>query len=168
MMKTEDILNSAIQYNLCKPWQNKIKEDTSLENLCHMYFDGDDWSMENDFPDLKILREFKGRSDVYGLHTDFSGSKSNEFQSAYFGNSDVQLSYDGFSVGTVILRHNTKAKITTKDNAIVFINLLDNAEVEIESLGNASVSVFCYGNHNVKSTGNVKVKMSTFNKDERG
>ncbi|WP_426473449.1 hypothetical protein [Chryseobacterium balustinum] len=163
-MKTNNILSLAKKHDLCKPWQEKMKNDSSLENLCKMYFAGDDWSMENDFPNLETLRAFKGKSDVFGIHTDFIGSNVNEFEAAYFGDSDVRLMYDGFSVGKLILRHNTKAKIQTKDNAVLFINLLDNAEVEIECLDKALVNVFCYGNQNLKSIGNVKVQSSTFKK----
>lgn len=163
-MKTNNILSLAKKHALCKPWQEKMKNDSSLKNLCQMYFDGDDWSMENNFPDLNILREFKGKSDVFGLHTDFIGNNKNEFQSAYFGDSNVQLHYNGYSVGKLILRHNTKAKIQASDKARLFINLLDNAEVEIDAKDNSAVTVFCYGNHNVKSIGNVKIKTSTFKK----
>lgn len=161
-MENKIILKSAIKLKLCKEWQEKMKNDSSLENLCKMYFDGDDWSMENNFPDLNILREFKGKSDIFGIHTDFIGSNQNEFEAAYFGDSVVSLLYNNYSVGKLILRHNTKARIQTKDNAKLFINILDNAEVEIEAKDNSSVTVFCYGNHNVKSIGNVKVQNSTF------
>lgn len=163
-MKTTNILTLAKKQDLCKEYQEKIKNDSSLKNLCHMYFEGDDWSMENDFPDLKVLREFKGKSDVYGLHADYVGNNENELKAAYFGESKVQLSYDKFSVSTLILRHDTKAKIKAKDYSILIVNLLDNAEVEVECLDKASVSIFCYDNHNVKSIGNVKVQTSTFKK----
>lgn len=163
-MKTDNILNLAIKQNLCNEYQEKIKNDSSLENLCKMYFDGDDWSMENDFPSLEVLREFKGKSDIFGLRTDFIGSNKNELQSAYFGNSEVNLMYDGYAVGKLILRHQTKAKIKASGNAKLFINILDNAELEIECTEKASVSIFCYDNHNVKSIGNVKVHLSTFKK----
>lgn len=161
-MKNKDILKSAVKLNLCKEWQEKMKNDSSLENLCKMYFEGDDWAMENDFPNLKILREFKGKSNAFGLYTDVTGMLHNKLQAAFFGSSQVKLTYDKFSVGKVILRHYTKAFIELQDNAIVFVNLLDNAEVEIEAKDNSSVTVFCYGNHNLKSIGNVKVKTSTF------
>ncbi|OBW43484.1 hypothetical protein AB670_00013 [Chryseobacterium sp. MOF25P] len=163
-MENKNIFKSAVKLNLCREWQEKMKNDSSLESLCKMYFAGDDWSMENDFPNLETLRAFKGKSDVFGIHTDFIGSNVNEFEAAYFGDSDVNLNYNKYSVGKLILRHNTKAKIQTKDNAVLFINLLDNAEVEIECLDKALVNVFCYGNQNLKSIGNVKVQSSTFKK----
>jgi len=161
-MKTKNILNLAKKQNLCKDYQEKMKNDSSLESLCEMYFEGDDWSMENDFPDIETLRAFKGKSDIYGLHTDYIGSNKSEFEAAYFGNSIVVLTYDQFSIGKLILRHNTKAKIKASGNAILIINILDNAEVEIECMEKASVTVFQYDSNQVKSTGNVKVHKSTF------
>lgn len=163
-MRTNNILSLAKKQNLCREYQERIKNDSSLENLCEMYFEGDDWSMENDFPDLKVLREFKGKSDIYGLHTDFIGAKANEPKAAYFGESKVELSYDMFSVSTLILRHRTQAKIKATGNAILIINILDDADVEVECTEKAFVSIFCYDNHNVKSIGNVKVQISTFKK----
>ncbi|WP_123857819.1 hypothetical protein [Chryseobacterium nakagawai] len=146
---------------ICK---EKMISDLSVENLCNMFFNEDNWSMENDFPSLEILREFKGQSEQHGLFTDFTGKNVNELQSAYFGSSEVLLGYNMFNVGKVILRHNTKAKIIAKDHAIVIVNLLDNADLEIECYDKASVMVFCYDNHQVKSIGNVKVQTSTFKK----
>ncbi|HAO26741.1 MAG TPA: hypothetical protein DCQ68_01770 [Chryseobacterium indologenes] len=163
-MKLNEVFKKAVRNNLCQEWQGKMKADLSLENLCRMYFDGDDWSMANDFPDIEILRAFKGKSEKYGLCTDFSGKNINNQNCAYFGISKVLLGYNMFSVGKVILRHETKAKIVAKDHAVVIVNLLDNAEVEIECLDKASVFVFCYDNHNVKSVGNVNVQTSTFKK----
>lgn len=161
-MKTNNILSLAKKHNLCKPWQEKMKNDSSLESLCQMYFEGDDWSMENDFPDIETLRAFKGKSDIYGLHTDYIGSNKSEFEAAYFGESKIELSYNSYSVSKLILRHDTKAKIKASGNAILIINILDNAEVEIECMEKASVTVFQYDSKQVKSTGNVKVHKSTF------
>lgn len=49
-METKEILNLAIQKKLCQPWQEKMKNDSSIENLCQMYFDGDDWAIKMTFP----------------------------------------------------------------------------------------------------------------------
>lgn len=161
-METKIIYKNAKKIGMSNSCKHQMSSDLSIENLCKMYFDGDDWSMQNDFPDLETLRAFKGKSDVFGIHTDYIGSNQNELQSAYFGDSKVNLLYDNYNVGKLILRHNSKAKVQAKDNAVLFINLLDNAEVEIEAKDSSSVTVFCYENHNVKSTGNVKVQTSTF------
>ncbi|ASK29722.1 hypothetical protein CEY12_06210 [Chryseobacterium sp. T16E-39] len=163
-METSEILKQAIEKNLCKPWQEKMISDSSVKNLCEMYFMGDDWSMENDFPSLNVLREFKGQSEVYGLFTDYTGMPNNLPKAAFFGNSNVQMTYTDFNVSQLILRHNTKAKVRVVDNAFVIINLLDNAELDIESFDNSRVEVFCYGNQNIKSIGDVRIHKSSFKK----
>ncbi|RKT01107.1 hypothetical protein [Chryseobacterium defluvii] len=165
-MKTKEIFRMAKKIGLSPECKERMSTDLSIKNLCEMFFDGDDWSMENNFPDLSTLRRFKGISDQYGLYTDYKGIKQNEQNSAFFGSSEVSLYYDAFNVSTVIIRHESKVKIKAIGNAIVLVNILDSAELEVESYDNASVRVFCYDNLNVRTIGNVKVQTSNFNKNE--
>lgn len=161
-METKEIYKNAKQIGLSVACKERMSSDLSVENLCSMYFDGDDWSMENDFPKVEVLRLFKGQSEVYGIFTDYVGMPNNLPKAAFFGTSNIQLIYNEFSVSQLIFRHQTKAKIKVSDNAIVIINILDDAEVEIESIGESSVSVFNYGNREIKYTGNVRVHKSSF------
>lgn len=161
-MKLIDIYIQATENGICKEWQEKMKADLSLKNLCEMYFNGDDWSMEKDFPNVDAMRHFRGVTETYGLFTDYVGMPNILPKMAFFGDSDVKLNYDGFSVSQLILRHNTKAKITASDNAIVILNIMDDAEVEIESIANSMVQVFSYGNSNIKYSGDVRITKSSF------
>lgn len=163
-MKLLDIYTQAVDNDLCKPWQEKMRKDLSLKNLCEMYFNGDDWSMEKDFPNLETLRNFKGITDSYGLFTDYKGSLKNYSKSAFFGVSDVIVEFDKFTVSQMIIRHQSKVKITAKDNAIVIINLLDDAELEIESIGNSRIEIYSYGNSNIKYIGDVRIHKTSFKK----
>lgn len=161
-METKEIYKSAKQIGLSASCKERMSSDLSVKNLCEMYFDGDDWSMENDFPKVEILREFKGKSEVFGLFTDFVGMPNNLPKAAFFGSSNIQLIYNEFSVSQLVLRHQTKAKIKASEYAIVVINLLDDAELEIECIENARVEVFSYGNANIKCTGDVRIHKSRF------
>lgn len=163
-MELQEIYKQATENGICKQWQEKMKADLSFKNLCEMYFNGDDWSMEKDFPNVETLRNFKGKTEVHGLFTDYSGMPNIINKMAFFGDSDVKLNYGGFSVSQLILRHSTKAKITASENAIVIINILDNADVEIEAIENSRVEVFSYGNSNIKYTGDVRITKSSFKK----
>lgn len=167
-MELQEIYKQATENNICKEWKEKMKADLSFKNLCEMYFNGDDWSMEKDFPNVETLRNFKGKSEVHGLFTDYDGMPNILSKMAFFGDSDVKLNYEGFAkkqyVSLLILRHNAKAKITASDHAKVIINLLDNSEVEIEAIDNSTVQVFSYGNSNIKYTGDVRITKSSFKK----
>lgn len=154
----KEIALSAKKKGICKEWFSSMLKQGDIRPLCAMYFKGDDWAMENDFPSLETLRKFKGNSDQYGLHTDFVGGLENEQQTALFGDSEAKLNYNEFFAGVLIVRHNSKAKITASGNAFLVINLLDSAFVEIEATENAKVSVYQYGNKsNFIITGNVEI-----------
>lgn len=161
----KEIALSAKKKGICKEWFSSMLKQGDIRPLCAMYFKGDDWAMENDFPSLETLRKFKGNSDQYGLHTDFVGGLENEQQTALFGKSEAKLNYTDFFVGTLIVRHNSKAKITASGHAFLVVNILDNAFVEIEATESAKVSVFQYGNNsNFRITGNVEIKEGKFEK----
>ncbi|WP_213279327.1 hypothetical protein [Chryseobacterium indologenes] len=162
-MNLQEIYTEAKKIGLSRKCDVRMSSDLSIKNLCSMYFDGDDWSMEYDFPKLEILRKFRGKSEVYGIFTDYKGMPNNIAKAAFFGDSNIQMIYNGFSVSQLVLRHSTKAKITAAENAILIINILDNAEVDINCIENAKVKVFQYGGK-IKSTGDVRITKTSFKK----
>ncbi|AZA49750.1 hypothetical protein EG346_16875 [Chryseobacterium carnipullorum] len=163
-METKEIYRIAKQVGMSPDCKERMSSDLSIENLCQMYFDGDDWSMENDFPKVEVLRQFKGKSEVHGLFTDFVGMPNNLPKAAFFGKSNVQMIYNGFSVSQLVIRHETTATIKAAENAIVIINLLDDAELDIDCIETARVDVFSYGRGKIKYTGDVRIHKSSFKK----
>lgn len=166
-METKEILKKAKAKGLCKEWQTDFNKDSSLKHLCEKFFEGSDWALENDFPDLELLRKFP--TDPYGLHTDCKGGAfevSNEKgELAFFGDSEAEINLKGYSVSEIYVRHNSNVKITAYENAYAVVTILDNAFVEIESKDRANVSVYQYGNNsNFRITGNVTVKESKWAK----
>ncbi len=162
-MNLQELYIQAKHIGLSRKCDERMSSDLSVKNLCSMYFDGDDWSMQHDFPKVEVLRQYKGRSEVFGIFTDYVGMPNNLQRAAFFGASDIKIVYNGFSVSQLVLRHNTKAKITAAENAIVIINILDNVELDIECIENARVEVFQYGGK-IKSAGDVRITKTIFKK----
>ena len=52
-----DIIEHAKAQGLCNEWYEQMKAKPTLKNLCEMYFKGDDWAKEHDFPKLKDMRK---------------------------------------------------------------------------------------------------------------
>lgn len=154
-----DVIKSAIEKGLCKPWKEKMHRATMSE-YCQMFFDGSDWAMENDFPSLGLLRKYN-TSSVYGLYTDAKCIKNNIKQIAFFGDSEAVLIYDKHSIGEIYVRHRSYIKITAKDNSILYVTVADNAQVDIQVDGNAIVNVYRYGG---RITGNVTVNERSWKK----
>lgn len=150
---------------ICDEYYQNMITFTNYAQLAAMYFRGSDWSMENDFPRIDILKKHQGGLLPYGMITDGSGTYSNQKYLAVFGDSDLSLKYDAFSVGNIIIRHNSKATIEASGNAFLIINIIDNAEVEINCTDDAKISVFDYGqNTKIKTSGNVKIVPSKWQK----
>lgn len=158
-----DIVAKAKELGICQKWGEEMQSSPKMALYCKMYFDGEDWAMEQDFPTLELLQKYKGQTEEYGLYTDHQGAFENWDKIAFFGKSVVEIDYNCFQVGKVNIRHDSKAKIIAEDNAIVMINILDNAEVEVEAKDNAKIFVYRYGlNTKVQSKGSVLVKDRTF------
>lgn len=161
----KEIAIEAKKYGLCAEWYKTMLAVTTYKQLAEMYFDGDDWSMEKDFPSLSILRKHKEAILPYGLVVDSTEKFENNFRIAFFGNSESEISYSDYAVGNVIVRHQSKVKIKAKGNAKVFVNLIDEARVEIETSENAEVIIYNYGPRtNYHNQGNVLVKKSSWEK----
>lgn len=129
---------------LCEEWTGKMMNATTFKALAEMYFKGDDWSMENNFPTAEVVRKYKGGIEPYGIKVDASGIYENERYIAFLGESKVDLNYQGFSIGQVIVRHLSEVKIVVSGNAKVFINLLDAAKIDVECSGYAKVFIYNY------------------------
>ena len=159
----KEIALEAKKYGLCAEWYKKMLAVTTYKQLAEMYFDGDDWSMEKDFPSLSILRKHKGAILHYGLVVDSTEKFENNFRIVFFGNSETEISYSDYAVGNVIVRHQSKVKIKASGSSKVFVNLIDEARVEIEATENAEVIVYNYGQQtNYSNKGNVIVKRTSW------
>ena len=151
---------------ICDQYYQNMMSFSNYAQLASMYFRGSDWSMENDFPRLDILRKHKGGLITCGMVTDVSETYSNKRYLAVFGDSDVELNYDGFSVSELIIRHQSKARIKASQNAILSINIIDNADIHIDCEDEAQVNVYQYSNDATVTFygGKVKVIKSEFKK----
>ena len=159
----KEITLDGKKYGLCAEWYKKMLSVTTYKQLAEMYFDGDDWSMEKDFPSLSLLRQHKGAILPYGLVVDSTEKFDNNFRIAFFGNSESEIYYSDYAVGNVIVRHQSKVKIKASGSSKVFVNLIDEARVEIEATENAEVIVYNYSeNSKYHIEGNVEVKKSSW------
>lgn len=124
---------------ICREWTEEMHKDGSLKQLCKMWFDGSDWSTENNFPDLSVLKNYRGESDLYGLFTDRKGVVNALPQMAFFGESDVTIKLDKYAVCQIYIRHNSRVKIITDETVIVEVNMYDSAKLEHDDRGNINI-----------------------------
>ena len=126
---------------ICEDWYLQMLQDNNLQKICKMWFAGSDWSIKNNFPDLETLRAFKGKSEKYGLFTDFVGEIFPREQMAFFGESKISMNVVDFDVTQIYLRDNSVLEINADLTSKVEINLLDNSKAII-----SGATVRVYGN----------------------
>jgi len=160
----KEIALEAKKFGLCAEWYKSMLAVTTYQQLAQMYFDGDDWSMEKDFPSIELLRKHSGAIFPYGMIVDSVSEKfENNFRIAFFGNCDSEITYNNYSVGNVIVRHQSKVKIIAKENSKVFVNVMDNAEICVIATQDAEVIIYNYGqNVKYKNEGNVTIKRKSW------
>lgn len=140
---------------LCQAWQDKLKPGVSMERLVKLYIRGIDFCVKNDFPTLEFLRMyFKGRCEPYGAFVDDVFEKRNVPDVILNGNCNAKLTYDGYNVSRVVIRHTSTASVTVYGYAHLTIDVFDDATLNLVVIGTrAKVIVYRYGNSNVNYNG---------------
>jgi len=159
----EQIKRDGQKYNLCRLYQSKLKPDLTVEDLAELYFKGIDFCIMNNYPTVQFMKDnFKGKCEQYGIFVeDRSVNANNLSKVVMIGDCKGQLSYDGFSVSRVFVRHTSETKILVSEYAHVSVDIFDSANVTIVVAGTkAKVLVNIYGEDaNVScSSGLVKVR----------
>ncbi|MFB9120994.1 hypothetical protein ACFFUE_07305 [Bergeyella porcorum] len=156
-MNIETIIEQAKKQGICVEWHKDMQQNPTLENLCEMFFKGDDWAMDNNFPTPEMLRAFP-ETVHHGLFVDASYQGSAPQRIAFFGGSDAVLDSDGYQVSEIYLRQNSRLKITAKGMSKIFITALDNAVIEAKAMQNARIVIFDKRKTNNDALeGNIKV-----------
>lgn len=136
------MIAEAKRQGVCEEWHREMLRKPSVERLCKMYFKGDDWAMEHDFPSAEMLRHFKGQTEAFGLFVDAQEDLPVRPYVALFGKSNVALRYGGYSVSHLIIRHESHAHVQAQGNAIVFVTLMDKATLSPTIEDQATIKIF--------------------------
>lgn len=143
----EQLTLQGVDKGLCSDFQNKIKNSKmSIRYLAKLMKQGIDFCVMYDYPTLEMLRSnFRGKADEYGIFIDGTAHEKNK-DIILNGESKAFLHYDGYTVNSVYVRHDSQASICVSENASVRIDVFDNSYVAISKHGEHSeVSVSVYG-----------------------
>lgn len=162
----EQLKSDGIAKGLCQEWQKKLHPGVSTKRLASLFVRGIDFCVKNDYPTLEFMRDnFKGRCEQYGVFVDGVANNDNMPDVVLNGECKCTLSYYGYSVSRVVVRHSSSAIISVFGSAHVTIDTFDNSTIKLYVSGTKSrVLVNKYGNSKVESTGNgVKVVVKNKN-----
>lgn len=157
----KQLKQDGIDKGLCHLWQSKFKTGTNTETLCKMFITGIDFCICENYPTLEFLRtNFKGICEPFGIFIDDEAVRRvNVPDIVLNGSCKADLSYTGYSVSRIYIRHNSEAVINALDSSIVTIDAFNNSKIRVNTFGNAKVLVNLYGNSDAKALGsNIKIR----------
>ena len=138
------------QTPLCAQWTKAWKDNTNIDGLLDKYIKGIDFCIKNDYPPLDFCRENFDKEDLHGHNIYLDEYVNIDDASSgvwvFLGECEGEITFNGFSVGTIYIRHDSKIKVITKDMSKVFVSLYDESEVETEKLEYSTIKI--YDRHN--------------------
>jgi len=150
---------------LCSDWQGKLNDGAGIKRLSELFIRGIDFCISENFPTLEFLRDnFKGKCEPYGIFIDEEVAEKNCQNVVLNGECHAELTYEGYAVSQVFIRHESKVEIIASGHSFITIDAFDNSFVKITTLSpSASVIVNVYGDAEIKYIGQ-KPKMRVKNK----
>lgn len=149
MKLAKNLAKSAKDNGICKEWHDRLRNQNDIAGMLAMYVKGIDFCMAHDWPDLETLRRnFAGDPFVsdHGVFIDKKDVKvANRAMTVLLGASEAAISFDGWEVGEIYVRHKSVATIAVSGNSYAVLDVYDNAIVRIIATGNAKIFV---KNHN--------------------
>ncbi|MBP1165034.1 hypothetical protein JOE44_001918 [Chryseobacterium sp. PvR013] len=142
-MNTEYILKEMKAFSPCKEGFEKAYKDTSIKNLCELFFTNSDWALRQNFPSNEVLEKYRGYYEKYGVY--YRQSTINKAVNLAIFDSESEIEFIGFDVSEIFIRGNSKITIKAAGYSKIFVTVLDDSEVNIERNENAEVFVYQYG-----------------------
>lgn len=152
---TDRELNIALRemarsQGLCDQWYNEWKDDSTIEECLERYVRGIDFTVTKDYPPLDFIRKNFSK-DVLHKHLIFLDEEIDieDAQSGiyvFLGDCSGKICFNGFSVGTIHIRHTSIINVCSYDMAKTFVSVYEGATAQCHSFDHATHRL--YDKHN--------------------
>lgn len=127
----------------CDKGYGQLMQAGSDADLIETYFDNIDFCLAHNFPPNEQIRTISGHIEA-GIMVSMKRIVSNPKRLVVLGRSDVEATFDGYSVARLYVKHDSLLIVKAKGNAFVMIDALDRANVHVTCTENARVVVNLY------------------------
>lgn len=154
----------AMKCGLCNKWTSEWTDGETKLTLIDKYKRGQDFCIENHFPNNSMLEhiknsfgnEFLKKNHIY-INEDVDDGNFMDVATIVQGDSCGTLRFSDYDTTTIYVRDEVNLIVNVSGNAIVMIRVYDKANVEVIQSGNGKATVKRYGENAVVTTqGNVK------------
>lgn len=122
---------------LCDKWYGEWEDDSDIDSLLDKYVDGIDFTITNDYPPLDFIRKNFKKEDLH-RHNIYIDEEVNLVESnsgvwVLLGKCTGRITFDGWAVANVYVRHESVVRVDAEDLSRVFVNVCDKAEVDMRN-----------------------------------
>lgn len=140
------LARDAKKKGICEEWFTLLLQTEDKRELIKMYLDGIDFCLSNEYPSNDyIRRHFVGTCEAFGIFLDEAITAENCQHVIALGGCEGTATYDGWNVGQVFVKHQSRLKVLATGNSFVVVDVFDETAVEVEARDNAKVCVNQYG-----------------------
>ncbi len=137
----ERIKRDGIALGMCEKYQENWGEP-DIQGLCRFFHAGQDFCIENNFPQLELLQEYADDIAPYGIWAK-DGHSIDQSHVVIVGDADVVV--ETSEVTSVYARHNSTVRLIINDGAYCYITAQDNCTIILECkslLGKVKMSYY--------------------------
>lgn len=163
MGKSSYLKEQGLSLGMCDAIASLWHEGMSDEELCSLYFKGIDFCISHDWPDKEYIKTHFSEElrHSHGVYIDESIPASGLPKVDKFmllGHCRGTLSFGGFDVVCIYVRHDSEINVVAKDLSSVRVFVYDYAKVHVSCDSANRVYVYSYDDSFVTQEGRVTVR----------
>ena len=124
----ERIRRDGIALGMCEKYRDNWGEP-DIQGLCRFFHAGQDFCIENNFPQLELLQEYADDIAPHGIWAK-DGASINQRHVVSVGASKVSVETN--IITSIYARHDSTVKLILNEGAHCYITALDNCKVIVE------------------------------------
>lgn len=154
MKVNKQLARDAKKKGICEEWYDRLIDTKEKDKLIKMYLEGIDFCLSNEYPNNEFIRRhFVGTCEAYGVFLDRAITAGNFRHVVALGHCEGTATYDGWNVGQVFVKHQSRLKVLATGNSFVMVDVFDDTTVEVEARDNAKICVNHYDGNLTTTTG---------------
>lgn len=155
MNLSDKMKNEAIGLGMCAQWTSEWEDNSSKDVMLDKFVTSIDFCIRHNWPSPQFIKDNAG--DVmhgHGVYVDEAINLYNPKGVVVLNGSCAgSITFDGFTIATVYVRHTSKLQISVRGMSKVRVCLYDKAEVSVKCKGYGSCSIYRYGGKVVSNEG---------------
>lgn len=134
-----ELVRLGQKYNLCTEYIGYIKQATKIDDLVKLYFAGDDFCKDFNYPPVYLIEPFKDEARESGLIINDVCHLEGVKKIAAVGESIVNAIYRGYEVAIIVVKDESVLNLFTYDYSKVYVFKMGNAIINKVSFDNSKI-----------------------------